>query len=253
VELAYPQPRISMHMQATDFEFRRRFFVIGIVFWLGFSLYRFDPVNSGDALANSLSHHTDLSRHQLGRLIFAFAAVLTFAAAAIRTWASAYLHSHIVHDTALHSENLVADGPYRYVRNPLYLGTILVALGMGFMANREGFFIIVIGMFVIAFRLIFREEAQLLASQGDSYRRYLQTVPRIIPSLTARVPASGARPKWGQAFFGETFFWAFAAGSIGFAVTFQMKFWYVPMLAAIPLYVLSIVLLKRHARTGSAT
>jgi protein-S-isoprenylcysteine O-methyltransferase Ste14 len=242
-----------MNMQATDFEFRRRFFVIGMVFWLGFSLYSFDHVNAGVAFANGIAPHIALARHLIIRLIFAFAALLTFSAAAIRTWASAYLHSHIVHDTELHAENLVADGPYRFVRNPLYLGTILLAFGMGLMANREGFFVIVIGMILIAYRLIFREEAQLLASQGESYRRYLQTVPRLIPSLAPLVPASGAQPRWPQAFFGETFLWAFAAASIGFAVTMKMKFWYIPLAAALPLYFLSIVFFKRHPTTASSS
>ena len=240
-----------MHMQATDFEFRRRFFVIGFVFWLGFSLYQLDRVNSGDALARWISAHSYLPGHFVARLIFTFAASLCFLAAAIRTWASAYLHSHIVHDTTLHSETLVADGPYRYVRNPLYLGLILVAVGMGFMANREGFFVIVIGIIVVAYRLILREETQLSLSQRETYRRYLQTVPRLIPSFTARVAASGAQPKWGQAFFGESFFWAFAVGSIGFAATFKMRFWSIPLMAALPLYLLSIILLKRQARPTS--
>lgn len=240
-----------MHMQATDFEFRRRFFVIAFLFWLGFGLYSLDPMSSGEALGRSIALHSPLPRYVAVRLVFVVAALLTVAAAGIRTWASAYLHSHIVHDTALHSENLVADGPYRYLRNPLYLGTILLAIGMGLMANREGFFIIVIGMIVITYRLLFREEAQLLASQGESYRRYLQAVPRMIPSLTPRVASSGAHPRWAQAFFGETFFWAFATASIGFAITLRMKFWYVPMLASIPLYIVSVVLLKIRARSTS--
>jgi|tagenome__1003787_1003787.scaffolds.fasta_scaffold20739599_2 protein-S-isoprenylcysteine O-methyltransferase Ste14 len=241
-----------MNMQATNFEFRFRFLVISIVFWLGFSLYSLDRVNAGDALASWIAAHSALAKDHIARLIFALAALLTFSAAAIRTWASAYLHSHVVHDTALHSERLVADGPYRFVRNPLYVGVILVGIGMGSMANRYGFFVIVIGMFVIAFRLIFREEAQLLASQGESYRRYLQTVPRLIPAFTPRVGASGARPRWAQAFFGETFFWAFALANISFAVTLNLKYWYMSLLAAIPLYALSVAVLKRQTRAGSS-
>jgi protein-S-isoprenylcysteine O-methyltransferase Ste14 len=237
-----------MHMQATNFEFRFRFFVIGFAFWLGFSLYSVDRVNAGDAFATWMAAHLPLARDALVRSVFTVAAVLTFMAAAIRTWASAYLTSQIVHDTALHSENLVADGPYRFVRNPLYLGLILAGFGMGLMANRAGFLVIVIGLTVIAYRLIFREEAQLKASQGESYRRYLQTVPRMFPAFTPRVAPSGASPRWAQAFFGETFFWAFAVAGIAFAVTLNLKFWYAAMLAAIPLYVLAIMLNKRNGR-----
>jgi len=42
-----------------------------------------------------------------------------------------YLHSSVVNDRQLHPERLVANGPYRWVRNPLYLGNILLAFGWG--------------------------------------------------------------------------------------------------------------------------
>lgn len=45
--------------------------------------------------------------------------MLVGAAAEIRTWATAYLGSEIVFDLNLHTNRLVADGPYRYVGNPL--------------------------------------------------------------------------------------------------------------------------------------
>jgi hypothetical protein len=164
----------------------------------------------------------------------------SLAAAAIRTWASAYLHRQIVRDSLLHAERLVADGPYRWVRNPLYFGTILLAIGLGSMASRSGFVvlvfgILVFGILVFSYRLIFREEAQLLASQGETYRRYLKAFPPLWPSIIARVAPAGARPRWPQAFFGETFFWAFAAASIGFAATLNFTFWYSPMVASMPL------------------
>jgi protein-S-isoprenylcysteine O-methyltransferase Ste14 len=240
-----------MHMRATEFEFRYRFFIIGLVFWLGLSLHSLDRSNAADALSGWIAAHTRLSRGNSVHIIFAVAAVLCVAAAAIRTWASAYLQSRIVHDPSLHSERLVADGPYRHVRNPLYLGTLLLAIGLGAMASRTGFFALVIGILVISCRLIFREEAQLLASQGESYRRYLQAVPRLWPSLTARVSPGSAKPRWPQAFFGETFFWAFATASVGFATTLNFRFWYWPMIASLPLYALSVFLLKRQGRNSS--
>ena len=96
----------------------------------------------------------------------------------------------------MHSDRLTAGGPYRYVRNPLYLGTILLALGLGAMATRFGSAIMVVGVPVIVYRLILREEAGLLASQGESYREYFRAVPRLIPALRPRVPLGEARPDW---------------------------------------------------------
>jgi len=77
-------------------------------------------------------------RHVL-QAIFAFGAVLTVLAALVRTWAAAYLRSEVIHDSKLHGEGLVADGPYRYVRNPLYLGSVLFAVGFAMGSQPPGF------------------------------------------------------------------------------------------------------------------
>ena len=63
--------------------------------------------------------------------MFASGAALVFVAALLRTWATAYLRTEIVHDAPQHAEALVADGPYRYVRNPLYLANLPLIAGVG--------------------------------------------------------------------------------------------------------------------------
>ena len=40
-------------MRATGFEFRNRFWMMGVIFWLGFFCYSFDQVNAGVALLRS--------------------------------------------------------------------------------------------------------------------------------------------------------------------------------------------------------
>ena len=58
------------------------------------------------------------------RIVIVAGALLVFLAAGLRTWGAAYLRTEVVHDTAQHSEALVADGPFRYTRNPLYLASL---------------------------------------------------------------------------------------------------------------------------------
>lgn len=232
-------------MQATDFEFRYRFFIIGACYWVPFWLYQVDKMNAGAAIGKWMARHSGVPNDTAIRMVFVLGALVCVLAASIRTWASSYLQSSVVHDTKLHSDLLVADGPYRFVRNPLYLGNILLALGMGVMASRLGLVVMVLGNLFVLYRLIRREEAQLLASQGESFQRYLNAVPRLVPSLSPRVQASGASPSWPQAVLGETFMWAFAAASIVFAITMTVKYWYIAMAASIPLYALSVIVLKR--------
>lgn len=212
-------------MKATDFEFRNRWYLIGGIFCLAFSMYSLDHRNSIQVLFRWLSQHAGPAWHKAMAFHIAFGAgaFLALLAALLRTWAAAYIHWDIVHDANLHSARLVADGPYRFVRNPLYIGTILVAFAFAPMANPAGAIILIVGVTAFVSRLIVREEGELLRSQGESFRRYVEAVPRIWPSLRPRVPASGNRPKWLQAFPGEIMCWGFFVALSLFAITFDLR------------------------------
>ncbi len=240
-------------MRASEFEFRNRFWIIGAVFWLGFFVcYRLDHTNASFALLRAFLQpeaDSDSSRaRDLLRLLFAAGALLVGAAALLRTWSEAYLHADIVHDAKLHSEALVADGPYRYVRNPLYLGTILMTIGIGLMASRLGWFVLVGVMTLFQYRLILREEGELLRTQGESYRAYCTAVPRLLPALRPRIPAAGNQPRWGQAFWGEVFFWIFFAGTALFAWTLRVQTALWAIGGGLAFYILQNTLLKRRRK-----
>jgi len=237
-------------MRASDFEFRYRFWIIGAIFWIGFTLYSVDQVNAAAALANWLQPHTPWSAGAIVRAIFGFGALLAIAAALLRTWAASFLRSDVVHDDSLHSERLVADGPYRYVRNPLYLGTTLLTLGLGLMASRLGYAVIFFGVLLVNLRLMAREESELNASQGESYRRYLSIVPRLFPSFRPKLPRSGLRPQWGQAFFGEGFFWGFAAAAVVFAISLNIRYVWITLAISFALYLWSYLVLKKKHQSA---
>src|SRR5205085_12352115 len=151
----------------------------------------FDEVNAAVGLLSSMGRRNNMDSlrvtHQL-QAIFAGAATLVAISAMIRTWATAYLDSDVVHDARLRTEGVVADGPYRYVRNPLYLANVVMTLGMGMMASRLGLVVLVCLNLLFVYRLILREEAELLSKQGERYQQFCNTVPRLWPSLTPRLP-----------------------------------------------------------------
>jgi protein-S-isoprenylcysteine O-methyltransferase Ste14 len=228
-----------MSWRATEFEFHNRFWIIMGTYCLGFGCYVWDHMNMSVALTRMIlgSLNSPLAMPWI-RAILAVGVLLVTLAVLVRSWAEAYLHSSVVHDSEMHSDRLVADGPYRRVRNPLYLGNILLAVGMGPMASRTGFFILVGATVPFVYRLILREEASLLESQGDSYRRYFETVPRLWPSLRPRVPASGARPNWVDGIVGETCMWSLAIGMAVFDVTLRLAHFWIIMGTGFTVYFL---------------
>src|SRR5690606_28947906 len=76
------------------------------------------------------------------------------------------------------TEALVLGGPYRYVRNPMYLGVGAAIIGQGLLSPSWGILAYALGFgaAVVAF-VRFYEEPTLLRVFGEPYARYLATVP----------------------------------------------------------------------------
>jgi protein-S-isoprenylcysteine O-methyltransferase Ste14 len=208
-------------MKATNWEFNNRAMVFGLIFGLSFLLYFVDHQNATSVAADALAAKLGDEPDSVARVLLGIAAVFLIATALIRTWASAYLRADVVYAAQIKTAALVADGPYRQVRNPLYFANFPMALGLGAVASRSGFFVLTIGMTAFCYRLIFREEAELLAAQGESYAQYCQAVPRFWPALTPRVPSSPANANWGNGFRAEVWCWGFAAALVVFAITLK--------------------------------
>jgi protein-S-isoprenylcysteine O-methyltransferase Ste14 len=225
-------------VRATDFEFRNRSLLNLLHFWLAFQAYVLDHVNVVQAVVPWIAGRTRLRELILVRALFALGTLLVGMAAAIRTWAAAYLRSEVVHDKDLHVETLVADGPYRYVRNPLYLGTHLMTVGLGFLASRLGFAILVGAAAIRILRLIGREETELAEQQGEPFRNYCRRVPRLLPALAPHVSAGGLAPRWGQAFLGEALMWCLLLAMLAFTVTLRTRVAIIGVSAAIAVWAL---------------
>lgn len=100
---------------------------------------------------------------------------------------------------------LIASGPFAHVRNPLYVGNILLWLGFGVAARLPWLAPIVFAVLAVEYHAIVRWEEQLLATRiGDPYRAYLKRVPRWIPTLSP-VPGGNcdARFSWRETIYSE--------------------------------------------------
>lgn len=210
-------------MRASAFEFRFRFAIHTVIYILGFAAVwnkwlHLDKVGTWQWLAAYLSRTKVMSFSAATITVLVLGIVLALAAAALRTWGTAYLGARVVKDGAMQGERIVPAGPYRYLRNPLYLGTFLHTLALALLMLPSGaiFTIVLIGLFQL--RLISAEEHFLGTKLGESYRAYRSKVPRLVPALTPRLEDSGARPQWMTAAIGEIYFW-------GVALTFLVLGW----------------------------
>ena len=79
---------------------------------------------------------------------------------------------------------LVLLGPYRYVRNPMYVGLFLVLIGEAMLY--ASFFVLLYSLFLVAAAhifVVFYEEPTLRRKFGESYEQYLRSVPRWLPRM----------------------------------------------------------------------
>jgi len=200
--------------KASSFEYRFRFILHAIIYVLGFWspwLYWGNVLNLTDkstwlVLSSDLARTGWLGFGESTIAVLVLALILTGLGAWLRTWGTAYVSTGIVQSRTMHGNTMLADGPYRRTRNPLYLGTLLHTIGISILMPPSGAIFAVALLWALQIRLALAEEPFLTAQFGQPYLDYIARVPRFIPALTPRVPAAGATPHWVQAVLGELYF-----------------------------------------------
>ena len=80
----------------------------------------------------------------------------------------------------------VAVGPYRYVRNPMYIGGLMLLMGGGLYVGSISILLLALLLFVgVHFFVLFYEEPTLTRRFGNSYQGYLRSVRRWVPRRRA--------------------------------------------------------------------
>jgi protein-S-isoprenylcysteine O-methyltransferase Ste14 len=101
----------------------------------------------------------------------------------LRAYASGYVRKNA---------ELTTTGPYAHTRNPLYLGSMLIAFGF---AGASGSWIIAIAL-AILFAAIYiptiQSEETYLRANFPGFDDYARSVPRLLPRITPAPPAPGA-------------------------------------------------------------
>lgn len=83
------------------------------------------------------------------------------------------------------NEELATSGPYAYTRNPLYLGSLTMAVGFAIAARSLWVLLVMLVMFVAIYLPVIRSEESFLRQAFSHFDEYARSVPRLLPRLTA--------------------------------------------------------------------
>jgi protein-S-isoprenylcysteine O-methyltransferase Ste14 len=94
-----------------------------------------------------------------------------------RLWASLHISGH-------KNSQLITDGPYSVMRNPLYVFSFVGALGAGFATESLLIVCLIAILFMLYYSVVVKEEERNLAGRhGKEYEVYLRETPRFIPDF----------------------------------------------------------------------
>jgi protein-S-isoprenylcysteine O-methyltransferase Ste14 len=102
----------------------------------------------------------------------AIGAIFVVGGLLLRGWASGLLQKN---------ERLATTGPYAYTRNPLYLGSLILAAGFAIAARSWWIVLVLAVMFAMIYLPVIRAEEEYLAEHFPEFSAYAREVPRLWP------------------------------------------------------------------------
>src|SRR6266436_958671 len=102
----------------------------------------------------------------------AYGLPISIAGLALRAWAAGHLAKN---------QRLATSGPYAYTRNPLYLGTLIVAAGLAVAGRSVGLAVLFAAIFLLVYLPVILLEEQHLRQLFPEYADYARQVPSLLP------------------------------------------------------------------------
>jgi len=115
---------------------------------------------------------------------------VAFSGAFLRLWAAGHIEKSI---------SLTRGGPYSLTRNPLYLGSAIMATGV-FIGGHAYWLLPFFGLFFLGlyYPVMKAEEQELLLGHGEQFLKYVHSVPMFFPRFS-RSPDGPSRFSWSRA------------------------------------------------------
>jgi protein-S-isoprenylcysteine O-methyltransferase Ste14 len=129
----------------------------------------------------------------------------------LRVWGVGLITASTMSSMTPSTDRLVTSGVYGLVRNPLYLGDLLLFVGYGLFLPLPLAAAFIAFHVVRTLRLIAFEESQLAARHGAAFADYVKAVPRLWPRLAAAPPAA---VDWREGVMASAIWAGFAIGYV---------------------------------------
>ncbi len=144
---------------------------IGLAFGVTFGMLLLSPI---------------LNALQVGRLsdtVGVIGLVVMVVGLGLRYWTHKTLGAFYTRTLLVTTDHHIVDnGPYRIIRNPGYLGTLLLFIGAGLAVSNWIAVIVIAAALVSAYRYRIRsEEAMLVTEFGDAYKAYMARTWKLVP------------------------------------------------------------------------
>jgi protein-S-isoprenylcysteine O-methyltransferase Ste14 len=134
----------------------------------------------------------------------------------VRGYAAGYLHKQ---------EILTVTGPYAYTRNPLYLGSAILALGAGIATHSWMSGAILLAYIALFYSVVMRrEENELRLRYGAAFEEFARAVPLFLPRLSAAKLQGASLGAFSLAQYKKNHEWQAAAGFL-FLIAVLLVIW----------------------------
>ena len=195
-------------MRAFRWEYKLRELLATLIYVLGFwaPWERYTGLSTGGSTVWTAAASLAFRQRWLGfssgsRALLLCSTTAAVLAALLRWWAGSYPPPGLAQvegvAAAAAEPEVRAAGPYRYVRNPAAIGTLLHVIALSLLMPPSGAAAVFILMILLELRLVGYEETRGAARGGPAYAAYLRLVPRFVPaSLRPRVAGSAVRADW---------------------------------------------------------
>ncbi len=117
----------------------------------------------------------------------------------IRLWGVSWAGSETRTTGGVGGSFLVISGPFAHVRNPLYVGNILLYFGIGIMSMSLFPYLQIVALLFFVFQyfvIVKEEEGYLIKTFGEDYKKYFNNVPRFLWRFSSYKDESIPQPEF---------------------------------------------------------